>query len=84
VAVAGAHVEIRVSDSGIGIPAGELPFILDRFRQVENQASAQGLGLGLAIVREIVKGHDGTVSATSGGEQAGSTFCITLPVLTTA
>ncbi|HEY6327893.1 MAG TPA: ATP-binding protein, partial [Blastocatellia bacterium] len=77
-----AEVEILVSDSGKGIPAGFLPYVFDRFRQGDSTlARAQrGLGLGLAIVRHLVELHGGSVRAESAGEDRGATFIVKLPV----
>ncbi|TET54244.1 MAG: GAF domain-containing sensor histidine kinase [Anaerolineales bacterium] len=73
-------VEISVSDSGIGIPAGELERIFDRFHQVGGHMTRRhgGMGLGLAVVRGLVELHGGRVWAESEGE-AGSRFVVTLP-----
>ena len=78
-------VEIRVSDTGIGIKEDFLPFVFDRFRQADASSIRKfgGLGLGLAIVRHIAEMHGGTISASSEGENKGSTFIIKLPVATT-
>lgn len=75
-------IEIRVSDTGIGIKEDFLPFVFDRFRQADASSIRKfgGLGLGLAIVRHIAEMHGGTVSASSAGENKGSTFIIKLPV----
>jgi PAS domain S-box-containing protein len=75
-------IEIRVSDTGIGIEEDFLPFVFDRFRQADASSIRKfgGLGLGLAIVRHIAEMHGGTVSALSEGENKGSTFIIKLPV----
>jgi len=72
---------VRVSDTGIGIPAGFLPFVFDRFRQADSSISRRhsGLGLGMAIVRHLVELHGGTVSAESEGEGKGATFRLLLP-----
>lgn len=74
-----AHVRIR--DRGIGMSRSHLPFIFSRFYRIgaEVRRSRTGTGLGLFIVRSIVKGHHGTVSADSPGPDRGSTFTITLP-----
>jgi signal transduction histidine kinase len=76
------HAEIRVSDSGIGIEPQFLPHVFDRFRQANTSRTRPhgGLGLGLAIVRQIVESHGGTVHAQSSGEEQGSTFVVKLPL----
>jgi len=74
---------IQVSDSGIGIKAEFLPYVFDRFRQ-ENSSITRcygGLGLGLAIVRDLVELHGGTVQADSPGEGQGTTFTVRLPLI---
>jgi len=74
---------VRVSDNGIGISAEALPRIFELFVQ-EPHARAhdgRGLGLGLAIVRELVEAHGGTIVASSPGRGLGSEFVVTLPVL---
>jgi CheY-like chemotaxis protein len=75
-------VEIVVSDTGIGIPPDFLPHIFERFRQADSGAAREhaGLGLGLAIVRNLVELHGGTVYAASGGEEQGTTFRVRLPI----
>jgi two-component system, OmpR family, sensor kinase len=71
-------VELMVQDSGVGIPADDLPRIFERFYQVDKaRGPRRGTGLGLAIVQEIVQAHGGTISVTSGGK--GSTFTVWLP-----
>jgi len=72
---------VRVSDTGIGIPADVLPFVFDRFRQADSSMSRRhsGLGLGMAIVRHLVELHGGTVSAESEGAGKGATFWLRLP-----
>jgi len=79
---AGAHAEITVSDSGVGIPADFLPHVFDRFRQADQKITRAhgGLGLGLAIVRQLVELHGGTVIARSQGEGCGATFVVGLPL----
>jgi signal transduction histidine kinase len=75
-------VECIVSDTGKGIERKSLPLIFERFRQGTrpSKVHAAGLGLGLAIVREIVKLHGGAVEAFSEGTDKGSTFAFWLPL----
>jgi signal transduction histidine kinase len=76
-------VYVRVEDSGLGIPAEDLPHIFERFYRVDKERSRQagGFGLGLAIVRQIVELHGGQIKATSQVQQ-GSQFQIRLPLVT--
>jgi signal transduction histidine kinase len=76
-----AHVRVR--DHGIGISRTQLPFIFTRFYRIgaEVRRSRTGTGLGLFIVRAIVKGHRGSISVDSPGPDRGATFTITLPGL---
>ena len=78
-----SHVDIVVSDSGIGIRPEFLPYVFDRFRQAESGTTRKtgGLGLGLAIVRHIVEMHGGTVLAASPGDGQGATFRVRLPLM---
>ena len=73
-------VIIEVRDNGIGIPSDQLDRIFDRFTQVEGSATRryEGTGIGLALVKEIVTQHGGTISVTSTLGQ-GTTFALTLP-----
>jgi signal transduction histidine kinase len=74
-------VEISVSDTGAGISPEFLPMMFERFRQDRSLIKQSGgLGLGLAIVRNLTELHGGTVSAQSEGEGKGSTFMVRLPV----
>jgi signal transduction histidine kinase/ActR/RegA family two-component response regulator len=77
----GGAVELRVTDTGRGIPSAFLPFVFERFRQEDSSTTRTfgGLGLGLAIVKELAELHGGRVAAESGGEGAGSSFIVTLP-----
>jgi PAS domain S-box-containing protein len=76
---------ITVRDTGKGIPVDFLPYVFERFRQADSSITREqgGLGLGLAIVRQLVELHGGNVSVTSPGEGKGSTFIIQLPLLLT-
>jgi signal transduction histidine kinase/ActR/RegA family two-component response regulator len=75
------QVEIAVSDTGHGIAPDMLPHVFDRFRQGDSSStrSHRGLGLGLALVKELVALHGGTVTADSMGVGLGATFTIRLP-----
>jgi signal transduction histidine kinase len=76
------HMEIRVVDTGQGISAAFLPHVFERFRQADAATTRRhtGLGLGLAIVRQLVDLHGGTVHADSQGEGRGATFTVRLPI----
>lgn len=74
-------VTLDVHDTGAGIAAEFLPHVFDRFAQGQGSQQRGGLGLGLAIVRQLVELHGGTVSVTSAGLGCGASFRVTLPVL---
>ena len=76
------RAEIFIKDSGRGIPPGDLKRIFKRFYRVPDTTDpkTRGTGLGLFIVRSIIKHHGGRVSAQSRGEGAGSTFIVQLPL----
>lgn len=78
----GARLELSISDSGIGIPASYLPHVFDRFSQQDSSTTRAfgGLGLGLAICRQLVELHGGTIRASSEGEGQGASFVVELPV----
>jgi CheY-like chemotaxis protein len=78
-----SNVEITVSDTGQGIAPEFLPHVFDRFRQADATSTRAfgGLGLGLAIVRQLVELHGGTVRVDSAGEGLGSTFTLSLPLI---
>ncbi|MCA1578656.1 MAG: response regulator [Acidobacteria bacterium] len=78
-----SNVEVIVSDTGQGIAPEFLPHVFDRFRQADATTTRAfgGLGLGLAIVRQLVELHGGTVRADSEGEDLGSTFTFSLPLM---
>jgi PAS domain S-box-containing protein len=80
---ANSHVEIAVSDTGIGIRPEFLPHVFERFRQADSSMTRErgGLGLGLAIARHFVEMHGGTIHASSGGEGQGATFRVELPLM---
>ena len=77
------QARLRVRDHGIGMSRAQLPFIFNRFYRAgsEIRRSRTGTGLGLFIVRSVMKGHRGTIAAESPGPDRGSTFTVTLPVL---
>ncbi len=80
--VVGLWMQLQVKDSGIGIAPEFLPHVFERFRQAERSTTGHkgGLGLGLAIVRQLVEMHGGRVAAASGGEGMGATFTVQLPL----
>jgi PAS domain S-box-containing protein len=80
----GSHVEVSVSDSGEGIAPAFLPHVFDRFRQADASTTRRhgGLGLGLAISKQLIELHGGSIRALSDGANAGATFTVTLPLAT--
>ena len=77
---AGPDVELVVGDTGVGIPTAELPRLFERFHRVEGSRgrTQEGTGIGLALVRELVGLHGGTIDAAS-VEGEGTTFTVRLP-----
>ena len=77
---AAALVTVSVTDTGIGIPAADLPYVFDKFYRVKSKATRdiEGTGLGLAITRSVVEAHGGRIWVES-EEGKGSTFTFTLP-----
>ncbi|WP_244944969.1 PAS domain-containing protein [Nostoc sphaeroides] len=77
------QTQIIVSDTGKGINHEFLPYIFESFRQEDVSVTRKygGLGLGLAIVRQLVEAHGGTIAADSPGEGLGATFTVQLPLL---
>jgi PAS domain S-box-containing protein len=77
-----SHAEISVIDTGVGIRPEFLPHVFERFRQADSSTTRRhgGLGLGLAIVRQLTELQGGTVRAKSPGEGQGSTFVVRLPI----
>ncbi|HYW70580.1 MAG TPA: ATP-binding protein [Pyrinomonadaceae bacterium] len=80
------NLEISVKDSGQGIAPEFLPFVFERFRQADMTTTRThgGLGLGLAIVRQLVELHSGSVRVASPGLGRGATFTVTLPLMSSA
>jgi CheY-like chemotaxis protein len=79
----GASVSLQVRDTGVGIPPEFLPHLFERFRQADAGTTRVhgGLGLGLAIVRQLVELHGGTITGASDGLGTGATFTVTLPLM---
>jgi PAS domain S-box-containing protein len=77
-----SHLELSVSDTGIGIPPNYLPHVFDRFSQKDSSTTRAfgGLGLGLAICKQLVELHGGSIRAASQGEGKGATFSVLLPL----
>jgi PAS domain S-box-containing protein len=77
-----SSVEFSVSDTGVGIPAHFLPHVFDRFSQKDSSTTRRygGLGLGLAISKQLMELHGGSLEAASPGEGQGATFVARLPV----
>jgi two-component system, chemotaxis family, CheB/CheR fusion protein len=79
---AGSWVELIMRDTGVGISANFLPHVFDRFKQEQTTTARRGggLGLGMAIVRDLVELQGGTVAVESAGQGQGTTFTVRLPV----
>src|SRR6266702_2519771 len=75
------HAVLRVADTGVGVAAAEIPRLFDRFHRIENvpSRSNEGSGIGLALVRELIGLHGGTITAESDG-RTGSTFTVRIPL----
>ncbi len=73
---------VEIQDHGEGIPGEFLPFVFERFRQADGSRTRAfgGLGLGLALVKNFMTSHLGTIEAKSAGNGEGSVFVITLPL----
>jgi signal transduction histidine kinase/ActR/RegA family two-component response regulator len=78
-----SHVEITVSDTGRGISPDFLPYVFERFRQADATLTREhgGLGLGLAVAKQLAELHGGSISAASGGPEQGATFTVRLPLM---
>ncbi len=81
IGLSNGQTEVRVVDTGLGISPDFLPHVFDRFRQADGATTRRqtGLGLGLAIARQLVELHRGTVQAASEGVGRGATFIVRLP-----
>jgi PAS domain S-box-containing protein len=78
-----SHIELSIADTGIGIPAAFLPHVFERFSQKDSSTQREfgGLGLGLAISKQLVDLHGGSIQAKSLGEGRGATFVVSLPLV---
>jgi CheY-like chemotaxis protein len=78
-----SHVELTVSDTGIGIAPEFLPHVFERFRQADAGTTRErgGLGLGLSIARQLTEMHGGTIDVASAGVGSGATFRVKLPLM---
>jgi signal transduction histidine kinase len=79
----GNYAQIQVTDTGKGIQANFLPYVFEHFRQEDGATTRRfgGLGLGLAIARQIIELHGGTIAANSPGVGQGATFTVQIPLL---
>jgi len=79
----GADAVVRVSDSGVGVPADQLERIFDMFTRIDRGGSAAqpGLGIGLALARRLAEMHGGSLTVSSAGAGRGATFELSLPLL---
>ncbi len=82
----GSDVVVAVADTGVGIPADQLPRIFQMFAQVDRslEKAQGGLGIGLCLVKRLVEMHGGSIEARSGGPGRGSEFVVRLPVVVEA
>jgi CheY-like chemotaxis protein len=80
--VIAGDMHLTVSDTGVGFDSNVATHLFERFRQGDSSSTRRhgGLGLGLGIVRHVVELHGGSVTASSGGENAGSTFEVRIPI----
>jgi PAS domain S-box-containing protein len=82
----GSWAELSVEDSGVGIAPDFLPSVFEMFRQADGRTTRShgGMGIGLALVKQLTELHRGTVGAFSGGPGQGARFTITLPIISTS
>jgi signal transduction histidine kinase len=73
------HVKVQVADTGVGLAAGDIPYVFDTFYQTSAGQKAKGTGIGLAIAKLWVEAHGGVIGAESDGEGKGSLFWFKLP-----
>ena len=73
---------VTIKDTGIGIAAGKLPYIFNLYTQEDRavERSEGGLGIGLALVKQLVAMHGGSIEARSDGLDQGSEFIVRLPI----
>jgi CheY-like chemotaxis protein len=78
-----SHIELTVSDTGIGIAPEFLPYVFERFRQADAGSTRErgGLGLGLSIARQLTEMHGGTIDVASAGLGHGTTFRVNIPLM---
>ena len=78
-----SHVEVSVSDTGVGIAPEFLPHVFERFRQADSGIARErgGLGLGLSIARQLTEMHGGTIEVSSAGVGQGATFTVKMPMM---
>src|SRR6202022_4692263 len=76
-----SHVEVSVIDTGEGIAADFLPYVFERFQQGDPSTTRRhgGLGIGLAIVKQLIELHGGNVRVKTGGRGEGATFLVSRP-----
>ncbi|MBA5605978.1 hybrid sensor histidine kinase/response regulator [Duganella sp. FT3S] len=79
---AGSHMVLTIADTGEGIPEDFLPFVFERFSQADSSTRRRhgGLGVGLAVAKNLIELHGGHISVSSAGAGQGTTFCVSLPI----